>query len=602
MFVGDYNSSEESKKFVVGINYPSYGCGRISQHISFVDQIHSKSVGQVKEYGIRAIQFVNGSEVLTNMSVMPYRIPFLADIHGSVQTLSGSGVEGVTVSFCHIDPLTGLENTNVDYCPFQKFRTDKLGLFSGEFRISDPLFNKPIEYFNVTVQKTETLLDGTILEHSFFPPFQKIELQHLSQRTISFTDNSSITIIGRIIFDPSNTNNNICPFSGVKINMIDGAGTLTTTISGTDGSFNFTVGHGEGATVFIPNFNGHEWDSYFTSTIATPALQSPSVEPTSAPSNNPIGPSSAIPSIVLTETPTSSAPSPSHYSTSPLFSSKRLRALNAYSADLPLPSVCLFGDCTKGICIKGTKCVYQNPFYGQCQLDTTTDRKSHCIANYGACFNASSTCCSYAFSCSGIPFQCNPVSGSRCRITDSPTSKPSHKPSKQPLHLPTNQPLHLPTSQPHHFPTKQPIHLPTKQPLHLPTNQPHHFPTKQPIHLPTKQPLHLPTNQPHHFPTKQPIHLPTKQPLHLPTNQPLFIPTQQPKLHPSKQPSRQPLTHPTSWPTYLPSQQPWTKPSNQPLKCPSKQPSTQPLTHPTSRPTYQPSQQRTMEETIQSAL
>ena len=69
--MGDYNSSAESKNFVVGINYPSYGCGRTSQHISFVDQIHSKSVGQVKEYGIRAIQVVKGSEALTNMSVMP---------------------------------------------------------------------------------------------------------------------------------------------------------------------------------------------------------------------------------------------------------------------------------------------------------------------------------------------------------------------------------------------------------------------------------------------------------------------------------------------------------------------------------------------------
>ena len=308
--------------------------------------------------------------------------------------------------------------------------------------------------------------------------------------------------------------------------MMDGAGKLITSTSEADGTFNFTVGRGEGASIYIPSFNGHEWDSYITSTVAAPALQSPSVEPTSAPSKNPtyrpsrrpsfiptfrptfsptyrptfapshipserpsflpsteiptftpsLVPSSVIPSVTLSVSPSTDAPtipptsrnsseptiSPtSRNSSAPVSTSKRsLKALNTYSRDLSLAPICLFGDCTRGLCMAGTKCVYLNPFYSQCLLDPSTDRKSRCIANYGRCFNSTSTCCSDAFSCSGTPFQCNPVTGPYCRLANVPTSQPSHQPTKQPQRRPSKQP----TCQPNRHPSKQPSKQPTSQP------------------------------------------------------------------------------------------------------------------------------------------
>jgi len=182
--VGDYGSSSDVKTFVIGINYPSFGCGRYSQHISFVDKVNSNSVGQIKEYGIRAIQQLNSSyEEVTSMSLMTYRIPYLVSIAGSVSTVSGVGVEGVTVSLCHIDPLTAVDDIDTNYCPLKQFTTDKRGLFSGEIRVSNPSFQNIIEYFNITASKSETLTDGTVIEHVFSPPSQIVSLQHLSQAT-----------------------------------------------------------------------------------------------------------------------------------------------------------------------------------------------------------------------------------------------------------------------------------------------------------------------------------------------------------------------------------------------------------------------------------
>lgn len=304
MFVGDYQSAVESKTFVVGINYPSFGCGRVSKHISFADKVNAQAIGQIKEYGIRAIQLVNNAEEVTGMSVTPYRIPFLVQVSGSVLTTSRSGVEGVTVSFCHIDPLTAEEDTDQNYCPFKQFTTDKRGLFSGEFRISNPFFNNSVEYFDVTANKTEILSDGFILEHVFSPVSQKVSFQHLTQTTITITDNSSITIFGKIIFDPANTNNIVCPFSGVDVNMVDGSGKLTTSTSAADGGFNFTVSLKETAVVYIPSFQGHEWDSFITTAVPESALQTPSVEPTLRPSAIPTHKPSRTPSYIPSVRPT----------------------------------------------------------------------------------------------------------------------------------------------------------------------------------------------------------------------------------------------------------------------------------------------------------
>jgi len=141
IFVGDLGSDISEKKFVVGINYPSTGCGRVSKHISFTDKESSKLVGQTREYAIRAIQTTKSSPVesdVTSVTVMPYRIPFYVQVSGTVKTGSGTGVENVKVSFCHIDPVTGLNDIRTAFCPLQVFTTDKRGQFHDRQKRSVP--------------------------------------------------------------------------------------------------------------------------------------------------------------------------------------------------------------------------------------------------------------------------------------------------------------------------------------------------------------------------------------------------------------------------------------------------------------------------------
>jgi hypothetical protein len=77
--------------------------------------------------------------------------------------------------------------------------------------------------------------------------------------SISFTDVSSSIIKGIVAFDPDNVNQNVCPFTGVPVMMIDGAGHQTVVTSASDGSYNFTVSQGEEVEIFIPEFQGHTW-------------------------------------------------------------------------------------------------------------------------------------------------------------------------------------------------------------------------------------------------------------------------------------------------------------------------------------------------------
>ena len=84
--------------------------------ISFTDQISSMSVGQIMEYTISATQsYPNGTGTYvapTDMFKFPYRIPFLVVVNGDVKYKSGGGVQGVSVTFCHLDRTTQLPDAN----------------------------------------------------------------------------------------------------------------------------------------------------------------------------------------------------------------------------------------------------------------------------------------------------------------------------------------------------------------------------------------------------------------------------------------------------------------------------------------------------------
>ena len=86
IFFGNFGSSDSQKTFSVGVPYASTGCGRVSHHISFADSVNKNAVGQLLEYGVRAIQTYTNMDsknktVMTNqvtaMSKRQYRIPYL---------------------------------------------------------------------------------------------------------------------------------------------------------------------------------------------------------------------------------------------------------------------------------------------------------------------------------------------------------------------------------------------------------------------------------------------------------------------------------------------------------------------------------------------
>ena len=101
--MGDAGSADYTKTFVVGIPFPSSGCGRIANFIYFSDKQSGSMVGQVREYGIRAVVKTSAAGTalaVSNMTTMPYRIPFLVQVGGTVTTVSGSGMANVSVCVC----------------------------------------------------------------------------------------------------------------------------------------------------------------------------------------------------------------------------------------------------------------------------------------------------------------------------------------------------------------------------------------------------------------------------------------------------------------------------------------------------------------------
>jgi hypothetical protein len=96
-----------------------------------------------------------------------------------------------------------------------------------------------------------------------------LDVQHLSSLIIEFTDNTTVSVFGRVNFDPTNADGHDCPFANVPISLVDGSGDTQSTTSAVDGSFNFTLSRGDQATIFIDSFQGHTWSSsIYTSSLA----------------------------------------------------------------------------------------------------------------------------------------------------------------------------------------------------------------------------------------------------------------------------------------------------------------------------------------------
>ena len=272
IYVGNYGSNDTDKRFSVGINYGSRGCGRVSQHISFADKVNMNSVGQLLEYGIRAIQTYTAMESVnktvmqnqvTNMSKRQYRIPYLVYVTGTVKTQSGVGVENVTISYCHIDRNTAQQDTDPDYCPLVQFTTDKLGQWQGQIEISNIDWKYKVENFYITAFYNQTLKNNRYVVHTFQPASQNVAMTHLDKSIVSITDTTSISIFGSIQFDPLNMGGGsyFCPFENVPVVMVQGNGQIVNANSDSGGNFTFSVTQSDSVSIYIPDFNGHEWRS-----------------------------------------------------------------------------------------------------------------------------------------------------------------------------------------------------------------------------------------------------------------------------------------------------------------------------------------------------
>ena len=196
------------------------------------------SVGQMYEYGIRAIQTYTNldsqsktvySDQTTNMTIIAFRVPFFSQVGGSVLTEAGTGVAGVKVTYCHIDRSTGQPDTNPLYCPVATFTTDMLGQYSGIIQVANVNWISLSESFYVFPFYNQSLLNNNYIVHSFLPSRQKVTISHLGSSLssmISITDTTAIAIIGSIEFDPLLMGNGYyqCPFNNVPVVLVQGNG------------------------------------------------------------------------------------------------------------------------------------------------------------------------------------------------------------------------------------------------------------------------------------------------------------------------------------------------------------------------------------------
>ena len=267
----------------------------MSTHITFTDKTVINSVGKEVEYSVKSLQQGKG---FSDYSYSPgstdtvYRIPFLSTIIGTVHTKSGVGVYNVTITVCHINPITAVnDNYGTAYCPlFYNLTTDARGHFESEIRVSDAAWTRVEEHFNISASYTEYLsLDSSgIIVHEFEPSHQIVSMRQVYPSKINFIDKTAVSIFGSVRIDPSNTDGKDCVFANVPIHLVHSNGQVDNTTSATDGSFNFSVSRGETAYVYIPDYQGYTWDSFVRSAVttnstATTVAAAVTTPPTSAP-------------------------------------------------------------------------------------------------------------------------------------------------------------------------------------------------------------------------------------------------------------------------------------------------------------------------------
>ena len=601
IFVGNLGSTDSQKTFSVGINYASTGCGRVAQHISFADKVNMNSVGQMLEYGVRAIQTytnldsnppIQYTNQVTSMSKRQYRVPYLAYVSGTVVTQSGVGVEGVTVTYCHIDRNTGQNDTNPGFCPIASFTTNLLGEWSGQILVSDVNWIDTVENFYITAFYNQTMSNNRYVVHTFQSNPQKVAIVHLSNQLNSITDTTTISLFGSIQFDPLNmgAGSYYCAFANVPVVMVQGNGQIINTTSDSTGNFTFSITQSDSVSVYIPYYNGNTWRSTMSvAGVTTPDLSSPAT----------------------------------------IYSYTDTLSTIAAVYDFTYDAITSDGNCWIRVLAKTNNIVTTNAgqtvlnglfqqfgtgnikyivngatynYYKRLTNKATFDFYTNFAATWGSSNNILNTdfqmystytdllagsnswqFCNYDLPNIGYPGDCgqygtianmwtgytsNTPSSSTAPSTEiwiqllAGTTTRRLQASASPTKVPTSKPSFVPSRLPSNLPTKGPSNapvLPTKVPTFLPSNLPTKFPSQAPV---------LPT----FIPTTAPSVKPTKKPTVIPTIIPTAIPTTLPTITPSKTPSVTPTTitpsiKPTLNPTYIPSLKP-TKRSSVPSKFP----------------------------------
>jgi hypothetical protein len=190
----------------------------------------------------------------------------------------------------------------------------------------------------------------------------------------------------------------------------------------------------------------------------------------------------------------------------------------------------------------------------------------------------------------------NPSSGPTSNPTADPSSNPTINPTAQPTVDPTAQPSAYPTDDPTVQPTAPPTANPTADPTAQPTANPTAHPSSNPTAQPTANPIVNPSSGPTSNPTCNPTAQPSANPSAGPTTQPSPIPTAKPTAQPSAQPTADPTAQPTANPSSGPTSNPTVDPTSQPSPNPAD-PTSQSTADPTAQPTANPQAQSTVDPT-----
>lgn len=205
-------------------------------------------------YGVRAVR--DGST--SSLASVNYRIPFLGTISGSVKTSAGAPVRNVSISICHIDPLTGADHVVSAFCPLTIAKTDDRGIFVASIRVSHPSWNQVVEQFRLTPELIEYQDDDVMLPHVFTPVNQIVTLNHRSRIMADFVDETSVSIRGTIRFDPDLVDGVFCPFEGVVVYFSSSDGLVSNTTTDSEGTFLFSLSRKEGGVISVPNWQNHQ--------------------------------------------------------------------------------------------------------------------------------------------------------------------------------------------------------------------------------------------------------------------------------------------------------------------------------------------------------